>query len=335
MLTQCSSCTTAFFCGVSNTKTPCWCTAKAPVLIDATKNGCFCEPCLDKHIVKCGEFSSFRFQLSYQGTDFAGFQFQPNLRTVEGEFKKALESIVQQDISIEAAGRTDSGVHAHGQVISVQFFTRMTLRQLTLALATKLPPDMAVWRIDKMPGPFSARRQSIGKHYIYRIQQGLVVDPFVRAQVWHVRNSLNVESMNRAAKHLIGEHDFSSFRGALCGAAHAIRYIWHVGIERKENIIEIDVRGNAFCLNMVRIIVGTLVDVGRGKIKEDAVKDILLAKNRKKAGMTAPPQGLTLNKVYFPDDVHDALIPNDARFPRYPVSEESWPLLNADICYGP
>jgi tRNA pseudouridine38-40 synthase len=335
MLTQCSSCSAPFSCGASNFSEACWCTAKAKVAIDQNQASCVCEPCLEKRIQNLGEYSSFRFMLAYRGTHFAGFQAQAEQRTVEGEFKRALKSIIHQDFVIQAAGRTDSGVHAHGQVISAQFFTRMSLRQLSLALATKLPHDMAVWRIDKMPGAFDARRQSIGKQYIYRIAQSLVVDPFVREQVWHIRGHLDVESMRDAAKYLVGEHDFHSFRSSLCGAAHAVRYLWHLSVMERGDLLEIDVRGNAFCLNMVRIIVGTLVDVGRGKIQAPAIEQILLAKDRNRAGRTAPAQGLSFNKVYYPDNLTEAQIPLGAIFPRYPVTKESWPFDNTAVLYGP
>ncbi len=282
-----------------------------------------------------GELTHLRFFLSYKGTAFSGFQAQDNARTVEGEFVKALSSIVQQKISIQAAGRTDAGVHARGQVISSSLFTRLSLRQLSLALAARLPSDMAVWRIDRMPDVFDARRQSIGKQYIYRISQSLVVDPFIADQVWHVRQPLNFEAMSESASHFVGEHDFESFRSTLCGAPHAVRYLWHLSLKKADDIIEIDVRGNAFCLNMVRIIVGTLVEVGLGRIDPSNIKEIFLAKDRTRAGRTAKAQGLCFNKVYYPDDLNESLIPVGASFPRYPVTMESWPFDMSSIERGP
>ncbi|MCA9508209.1 MAG: tRNA pseudouridine(38-40) synthase TruA [Myxococcales bacterium] len=312
----------------------CWCAAKSLSVIDTKHKSCLCEACFDKRISRHGKYRYFRMFVSYRGTRFAGFQFQPELRTVEGELKKALFSITQQDITITAAGRTDSGVHAHGQAISAQFNTRLTQRQLLLALASKLPADVAVWRVDEMLKPFDARRQSIGKQYIYRIDQALVSDPFMRDRVWQVKASLDIEQMKIAAKFLQGEHDFSSFRSVHCGASHAVRYLWRVGIVKIHNVIEVDVRGNAFCLNMVRIIVGTLVEVGRGRIAPHAIQNILTAQDRKAAGMTAPAHGLTFHKVYFPDELNDALIPAGAQFPRYPVDETTWPFKEEDIIYG-
>jgi tRNA pseudouridine38-40 synthase len=279
--------------------------------------------------------ASYRFHLAYRGEKFAGFQAQAHVRTVSQEFQKALFLITGENPVLQAAGRTDAGVHAHGQVISAKLETKLSLRQLTLALATKTPSDLSIWRIDKMPLGFDARRHSVGKQYIYRIAQGLVPDVHMRDRSWHVRAQLDHDAMRRACAYLIGEHDFESFRGSLCSAAHAVRYIWHMGLSQKDKILELDIRGNAFCLNMVRIIVGTLVDVGRGKLKPEDIKIILDAKDRRKAGMTARPEGLSFAQVYYPDDLSNALIPKDALFPRFPVSELSWPFDSKNIEYGP
>ena len=279
--------------------------------------------------------ASFRFHLAYRGAHFAGFQAQANARTVSQEFQAALFSITKENPVIQCAGRTDSGVHAQGQVVSANLETKLALRQLTLGLATKTPPDLSVWRIDKFPLGFDARRHSVGKQYIYRIDQGLVPDVHMRDRAWHVRAQLDQNAMQRACEYLIGEHDFESFRGSLCSAAHAVRYIWHINISQIDQFLEIDIRGNAFCLNMVRIIVGTLVDVGRAKLKPEDIATILASKDRKKAGMTARAEGLTFARVYYPDDLSLALIPNHASFPRFPVSELSWPFDSNNIEYGP
>lgn len=279
--------------------------------------------------------AAFRFHMAYRGDNFSGFQTQANARTVQEELQQALRIITGQSLILKTAGRTDAGVHAEGQVASCELFTTMSLRQLTLALLTKLPSDMSVWRIDKLPLGFDARRHSVGKQYIYRLSQGLIPDLCVRERSWHIRTPLDMEAMQAGAGFLLGEHDFESFRSVLCGAAHAIRYIWHIGLKRRGSLIEIDIRGNAFCLNMVRIIVGTLVDVGRGKLKPEDVGIILAARDRRKASMTAKAQGLTFNRVYYPDDLSEADIPAGIVFPRFPVSKDSWPFLRSEIEYGP
>lgn len=319
----CSICSNTFFCGAHDAKNPCWCTKKPAVPIEDNVS-CRCESCLDAMAHK-GVSSCFRLHVAYVGGAFAGFQQQALVRTVEGELKAALKKITSNDIKLITAGRTDAGVHARGQVVSIEFVTKLTSRQLTLALASLLPKDMAVYRIDPMPLGFDARRHSIGKQYIYRIYQGLVADPFLCNQALHVRPPLDVEKMAMAAQYFIGEHNFASFRSSLCTAAHAVRYVWHVGVTQQGSLIQIDVRGNAFCLNMVRIMAGTLIEVGRGARPPSSIKEALLNHDRRLAGITAKAHGLTFERVYYPDDCADAAIPPHARFPRFPVSKESWP----------
>lgn len=262
---------------------------------------------------------TFRLWISYIGTHFSGFQYQDNARTVEGELKKSLREIVHQPIKLSVAGRTDAGVHARGQAVSVSLDTQLSSQQIMLALSSRLPNDMSVWRVDIMPKGFDARHHSIGKRYIYRIFCGLIPDPFLRSTSLHVRYALNVDAMAEAALLFVGEHDFSSFRSSACSASHARRYLWHVGVQQNGNIIDIDVRGNAFCMNMVRIIVGTLLEVGRGKMNAVSVMRALQGSDRTQAGPTAKAQGLCFDRVYYADDLSEAGIPTDAKFPRYPI----------------
>lgn len=276
----------------------------------------------------------FRLHIAYDGSAFCGFQAQDNGRTVESELQKALFAVTGQMINLHVAGRTDAGVHAAGQVVSCAFVTTIKPRNLTLALFTKLPHDISVWRIDSMPEGFDARRQSIGKLYTYRLDQSLVPHINWRKRAWHMKKPLDSAAMQEAARYLVGEHDFSSFRSVHCEAAHAVRYIWDISVEERAPLIEVRIKGNAFCLNMVRIIVGTLVEVGQGKRKPEALYEVLKARDRKQAGITAKAHGLTLERIYYPDQLHDAEIPEDARFPRYPVSLSSWPIDNDAIAYG-
>lgn len=295
------------------------------VPIDDSKRSCLCEPCLDaiSQNLRC-----FRLHVAYVGQQFHGYQQQDNARTVEGELKRALARIFTQPLKLITAGRTDAGVHARGQVLALTTSTKLSARQITLALSSLLPHDVAVFKIDEMPLGFDARRQSIGKQYIFRITQGLVADPFWYGRALHIRQELDVGLMAEAARYFVGEHDFSSFRASLCTASHARRYIWHVGVVKNDTLISIDVRGNAFCLNQVRIMAGTLIEVGRGKRTPLSIRDALLGHDRKLAGITAQACGLTLERVYYPDDLSDAGIPKGAVFPRYPVSRDSWPWLN-------
>ncbi len=277
----------------------------------------------------------FRLWLAYDGSAYHGWQFQPGQPTIEDVLARALEKVVGHEVSLRVAGRTDSGVHAAGQVVSVCLRSRLDQRQLVLALASQLPSDIVLWRADRMPDGFDARTQSVGKQYLYTIAQGLSSNPFTGRYMWHVRKTLNVEAMHEAAQHLVGELDFESFRSANCSAAHARRYIWQINVTKQERRIEIDIRGNAFCHNMVRIMVGTLVEVGKGKLAPQDVASILAAKDRRLAGQTAKAHGLSLAQVYYPDDLSSAHIPIDAQFPRFPVTESAWPFKQHDIIYGP
>ena len=265
---------------------------------------------------------TWRLWLAYDGTRYCGWQFQPDQPSVEAELQKAILKLTGQNVLLTAAGRTDSSVHARGQVVSCIFESRFDSRTLILALASALPSDIAVWRADIVKQGFNAKRQSIGKRYMYRIRQALASDPFDLTTCWHFRQNLNIEAMQQAATYLIGEHDFESFRSSQCQAEHARRYVWMVDVQSVKDGIALDVRGNAFCHNMVRIIIGTLVDVGLGKIKSHQVAEILASKNRLLAGRTVPARGLTLQEVYYADTLQDAQIPQGVRFPRYPVTEE-------------
>jgi tRNA pseudouridine38-40 synthase len=266
--------------------------------------------------------SVWRFWLAYNGTRYCGWQFQPDQLSVESVLQKALQDLTDQSVSLTVAGRTDAGVHARGQVVSCEFSSRFDEKKMVLALSSKLPADVAVWRADIMPAGFNAKRHSIGKRYVYRVYQNLAADPFSYQTHWHLRRQLDLQAMQAAAQYFVGEHDFESFRSAHCEAEHARRYLWAVSVDIKNNLIEIDVRGNAFCHNMVRIIVGTLVEVGLGRRAAASMAVILGEKNRNLSGRTAPARGLFLETVYYPDDLSTAGIPTAARFPRYPVTKE-------------
>ncbi|MBL4818329.1 MAG: tRNA pseudouridine(38-40) synthase TruA [Deltaproteobacteria bacterium] len=271
------------------------------------------------------KLKSWRVWISYLGTRFSGSQHQQGLDTIESCFAEAFEQLLGKVPALVFAGRTDAGVHASGQVMSCTFESRFDERTLPLALSHCLGPDINVWRADEISSRFNAKRHSVGKRYVYRISSSTRALPFERLFTWHLRQALDLEAMQKAARYLIGEHDFESFRSSQCVAPHARRTIWKIDVKNKDEHIEIDIRGNAFCHNMVRIIVGTLVEVGQGKIPPKQMEAILKAKDRSKAGRTAPPHGLSLDEVYYPDNLTQAEIPENSRFPRFPVTKESWP----------
>lgn len=279
---------------------------------------------------------TLRLNLAYLGKDFSGFQTQENARSVQEEIELALLKITRQNVKIIGAGRTDSGVNASHQVASCQLeLKKLDLLRLTKGLNAVLPKDICIYRIDEMPTSFNARNQSIGKQYIYKIYNRISHDPFVSNHTLNIKRKLDINLMNEAGQYLIGDHNFESFRSQKCTAKHAKRYVWHLKISQEGPLTHVDIRGNAFCFNMVRIITGTLIEVGLKKRKPKSVQDTLLSLDRRQAGITAKPHGLSLARVYYPDDLSDALIPLDAVFPRYPIAKSSWPFENKDITYGP
>lgn len=314
----------------------CWCANFATVPIYDEKASCLCPKCLKK-AERSGVMRdvTWRLWVAYDGSAYHGFQSQLKGGSIQEHLEEAFKKLLNISVLIIAAGRTDSGVHAHGQVISCRFSSIFDARRLVLALRRTLPNDIRVWRADEMPHDFDARNQSIGKRYVYSVDLALTEDPFLGKYRWNLRRKLNIDHMQIAAQYLIGEHDYESFRSTKCNAAHARRSIWYLHLEHSNNLLTFDIRGNAFCHNMIRIIVGTLVKVGLGKLSPSSLKNILTAKDRRLAGQTAPAQGLSLAEIYYPDDLSTAAIPQDAQFPRYPVTQSSWPFSASSIKIGP
>lgn len=240
------------------------------------------------------------------------------MRTVQGVLEEALSKLAGEPVFCRAAGRTDSGVHARGQLVSARFSTRVPPEKMLLACGSQLPDDLAVVKADIVDDDFDARRDSIGKKYVYRLHHSVAWDPFDGPTRWHIRGQLDVDKMRAEAVHLVGEHDFESFRSAQCDAKHARRCLWKVEIHDERPLVAIEIRGNAFCRNMVRIIAGTLVDVGRGRLPVGTILHLLDVKDRTQAGITAPPEGLTMEQVYLPEDGVAAGIPDGAVFPGWP-----------------
>ncbi len=266
--------------------------------------------------------STWRFVVAYHGARFSGWQRQDNARTVQQVLEEALTTLATERVVVRAAGRTDAGVHSRGQLVSSTFSTRVPAAKMVLAASSRLPDDVAVVRADIVADGFDARRHSIAKRYVYRVHNDAARDPLDGGMCWHVRGRLDVDAMRAAAAFLVGEHDYEAFRATDCQAAHARRYLWRVDVIERRPLIEIEVRGNAFCKNQVRIMAGTLVDVGRGRLAFRDVARILASRDRTQAGVTAPALGLTMEEVYLPDDAERAGIPAGARFPGWPLAED-------------
>lgn len=259
----------------------------------------------------------FKLTLAYDGHDFAGWQLQATARTVQGVVEEALHTLEGSRVVVTAAGRTDAGVHAVGQVVS---FTLTGLRApdvVLRALNAMLPEDVRAMQIEEVSSEFNARRLAQRKTYHYLVWNGPIMPPLVRRQCWRVPHPLDVDAMNEAAAHLVGSHDFSAFQAAGAEMTRTRRTIvlsrWHtvpfadaaVGlmVSGADTIgaraLQYEVSGSGFLRHMVRAIVGTLVEVGRHRLAPGALAEILASRHRGSAGPNAPAKGLTLWRVEY------------------------------------
>jgi tRNA pseudouridine38-40 synthase len=257
--------------------------------------------------------SFFKLTLAYDGAEFSGWQAQPERRTVQGELERAWREITGETVRANVAGRTDAGVHAAGQVVSVESATSIEPEALVLALNAKLPEDVAIRAVEPAPDGFHATHYAKRKRYRYAIYNDPRRPVFWRRYAWHVPTPLEVEAMRRAGQALVGTHDFVSFQSTGSERETTIRTIFAVDVARSRktpasavgplnesnSLVTIDVEGDGFLYNMVRAIAGTLVEVGRGKRDAGWVAEALAARDRCAAGQTAPPHGLMLLHVDY------------------------------------
>jgi len=243
---------------------------------------------------------NFKLTLSYDGSDFAGWQTQPKFRTVQETLEGAIAQITQEErVRVNASGRTDSGVHAIGQVVNFFSATRMIPEKLLRAINALLPDDVAGSECVEVSESFDANRDAVRKLYRYVIHDGAAPSPFLRKYCCRSRQPLDAKAMARAAEALVGKHDFHSFETEWPNRATSVRTITHLRVNRFGDTIWIDVEANGFLYNMVRAIAGTLINVGRGYWPETQVAAILAAEDRTQAGPTAPAQGLFLVRVTY------------------------------------
>jgi tRNA pseudouridine38-40 synthase len=238
--------------------------------------------------------------IEYDGTDFVGWQTQANGVSVQATIESALGQLTRQPVSVLAAGRTDSGVHARGQVIAFDDVTTLPLRAYVAGLNRLLPQSIGVVSAEVVADDFDPRRWSLGKRYCYRISNHSHRAPLLRRTHWQIFQPLDLAGMRQSAECLIGRHDFSAFRAADCQARHAVREVKALTVSGEpKGKVEIGIEGTAFLKHMVRNIVGTLVQVGKGKAPPEWVEQVLKSKTRALAGMTAPAHGLTLETVFL------------------------------------
>src|SRR3954469_479914 len=241
--------------------------------------------------------------VAYDGTAYSGWQFQPDRPTIQGAVEATWQRLTQETLRVTAAGRTDAGVHALGQTVGLATETRLTNDDLNRGLNALLPDDIGVVSIEDAAENFHATYDAVGKHYRYHIHNSRSPSVFTRRYAWHYPQPLDAVAMHAAGQGLVGRHDFSSFETAGSERPNSVRTIHEVTVARGNcdlaNRITIEVAGDGFLYNMVRTIVGTLVEVGAGKRDITWPAKVLAAQDRRKAGQTAPPHGLFLVHVDY------------------------------------
>ncbi|WP_182866387.1 tRNA pseudouridine(38-40) synthase TruA [Stieleria mannarensis] len=248
---------------------------------------------------------TFALSIAYDGTDFAGWQVQPGQETIQGTLQRAIKRSTKQDVTVTGSGRTDAGVHALAQVASCRFTSwTASTDALLKAINSRLPETVVVTEVHDAPQDFHAIRDAIGKRYRYQIQVRHQRDPFGHRYRWRLRRNVDVAAMQSAAAKIIGHRDFASFESAGAARKSSVRDVRDCQVIPSADYetsghLAIEVEANGFLYNMVRNIVGTLVEVGYGKQTPAWIDEVLGQKNRVYAGQAAPPQGLFLKEVYY------------------------------------
>lgn len=242
---------------------------------------------------------NLKLTVAYDGGAYHGFQRQNNALAVQNILEEKLALVFGQSISLVSSGRTDTGVHAIGQVISFVTNCSIPIDRVVRAANSYLPDDIVVTSAEVVPESFHARYSAISKTYLYRIQQGETLNPFLRNYTWYLRNPLDINKMRAALQIIEGTHDFSAFQAAGSVKMNPLRTIYQAECQVVGDILEFTFFGNGFLYHMVRNIMGTIVNVGKGKTTIDNFSSILAGRDRTKAGATAPAQGLYLKEVNY------------------------------------
>lgn len=238
---------------------------------------------------------------AYDGTNYHGSQIQNNSETIEGVLKTELSSLLNEEINLIGASRTDAGVHARGNVFVFDTESRIPPEKFTYALNARLPEDIRIQDSCEVPLSFHPRHQDTVKTYEYRVLNRKLPLPEYRLYAHFTYENLNLEKMNEACKYFLGEHDFASFCAAGSQVESTVREIYDLKVQKEGELLTISVTGNGFLYNMVRIIAGTLLKVGGGQILPEDIPEIIRGKDRSLAGPTAPAKGLTLVKICYPN----------------------------------
>lgn len=243
---------------------------------------------------------NIRLLIQYEGTRYQGWQKQVSTEnTIQGKLESLLSKMCGEAIEVHASGRTDAGVHAKGQVANFHTSCSMSLQEMQAYMNRYLPEDVAVVQVAEAAPRFHSRLNAIGKKYCYLIVNSEIPNVFLRKYAWQYPEQLDVQAMKQAAEYLLGEHDFRAFTSLKKTKKSTVRIIHEISIEQRQGVLVLTFRGNGFLHHMVRILVGTLVEVGCGKRSPESVLPILQGGNRADSGMMVPAKGLTLLEVYY------------------------------------
>ncbi len=237
--------------------------------------------------------------MSYRGTAYHGFQRQDNAVAVQNVLERVMAKLLDEQVSVNGCSRTDTGVHANEFCFSFETGSTIPCRNFVRGLNSMLPEDISILSCEEAPADFHARFSCAAKEYVYKICISESKNPFMSDLALHYPYGLDTELIARAAKDFAGTHDFTSFCGTAGLKEDNVRTVEYCKVEKDENLVKLLVKGDGFLYNMIRIMVGTLIYINEGKIAPDAIPAIIEAKDRTKAGKTAPPHGLYLNKVFY------------------------------------
>lgn len=242
---------------------------------------------------------NIKIELQYDGTAYHGWQVQKNAVTVQETVKNAIKKITGENVTVTGCGRTDTGVHAEHYICNFHTESSVPADKFPYALNTYLPDDIVCFNAEVVSDDFNANSSATGKRYVYKILNREFPDAVMGRYSWHYKYPLDVAKMRQASKAFIGEHDFIGFASSGFTVKTTVREIYSLDVTKDGDVITIDICGNGFLYNMVRIIAGTLVFAGGGKIDPSDMAEIIESKDRNRAGITAPPQGLCLKEVYY------------------------------------
>jgi tRNA pseudouridine38-40 synthase len=242
---------------------------------------------------------NIKLTIEYDGTNYHGWQSQQNAIAVQDIVIKAIRKITGEDFSLTGSSRTDTGVHAYGQVANFFTESRIPVDKFPFALNSALPEDIVIKKAEEVNDEFHSRFSTIGKKYRYLIYNSVFPSAILNKRAYFVPGKLDINSMEQAVQYFLGKHDFSAFRASGSDTKTSERTITAVSLRTNAEIIEFEIQGDGFLYNMVRIIAGTLIEVGTGRIHADLIPGIIEGKDRRKAGRTAPAHGLYLVEIYY------------------------------------